>query len=458
MDFLHRQVGLVQKQLAFVATDPVDWKLYVQLFSWGVCLFETYLLLRQYPLYSKKEPPKALAEHFTPEVFAKSQAYGKDKARYAIISGLYKQVIESALLHYGVYAWAWELAGQLTGKFGYTEEYEITQSVVFTFVTYFASSLPTLPLSIYHTFVLEEKHGFNKTTPALFVADLLKGWLLAIVIGAPALSGFLWVFKWAGDHFIPWLMGFLLGFQIIMVIIYPTVIQPLFNKLSPLPAGELRSRTEVLAAKLKFPLKHLYEIDGSKRSSHSNAYFFGLPWSKHIVIYDTLIKQSKPDEVEAVLAHELGHWYYMHPTKLLLVSQVHLFTILALFPAFMHAPPLLRAFDFPKHVAARPPTIISFLLFQMIITPLESVVSIGMNALSRRFEYQADHFACILADKLQSKDMVDIGDRLGRALVQLHVKNLSTVWVDWLYSAYHHSHPTLTERLRALDAFKAKRE
>ncbi|KIP07880.1 hypothetical protein PHLGIDRAFT_19080 [Phlebiopsis gigantea 11061_1 CR5-6] len=461
MEFIHQQVALVEKQLAFVATDPVDWKTYVQIFSWGVCLFESYLLLRQYPLYSKKEPPKALAEHFTPEVFAKSQAYGKDKAQYALVSGLIKQTLESVMLHYGIYAWAWGVAGCIIGMFGYGPEYEITQSLVFSFVTYLASSVPLLPLSIYQTFVLEEKHGFNKTTPALFITDMVKGWMLAIVIGAPFLSAFLYVFKWAGDRFIPWLMGFLLAFQITMVIVYPTVIQPLFNKLSPLPAGELRSRTEELANKLKFPLTHLYEIDGSKRSSHSNAYFFGLPWSKHIVIYDTLIKQSKPDEVEAVLAHELGHWYYMHPTKFLVVSQLHLFTILALFPAFMHAPPLLRSFDFPKHVSAKPPTIIAFLLYQMIVTPLEAVVGICMNAISRRFEYQADNFACMLADQLNSPDMADMGDRLGRALTQLHVKNLSTVWVDWLYSAYHHSHPTLTERLRALEAFrsaKAKKE
>lgn len=166
-----------------------------------------------------------------------------------------------------------------------------------------------------------------------------------------------------------------------MVVIYPTVIQPLFNKLSPLREGDLRSRIESLASKLKFPLTHLYEIDGSKRSSHSNAYFFGLPWvsslstsesmcssysqSKHIVIFDTLIKQSKPEEVEAVLAHELGHWYYMHPTKLMCVSQLHIFSILALFPAFLHAPPVLRSFDFPPSVAAKPPTIIAFLLFQV---------------------------------------------------------------------------------------------
>ena len=159
-------------------------------------------------------------------------------------------------------------------------------------------------------------------------------------------------------------------------------------------------------------------------------------------------------------AHELGHWYYLHPTKMMLVSQLHLFSILALFPAFLHAPPVLRAFDFPAHVAARPPTIVAFMLFQvryplfpsllflspihvpkhmmltrmwqMIIAPLESVAGIALNAVSRRFEYQADQFACELRGMLKAEEMADMGDRLGRALITLHVKNLSTVWVDWL--------------------------
>ncbi|KAI0919502.1 hypothetical protein AcV5_001554 [Taiwanofungus camphoratus] len=455
MDFLHTQLGVLQRQLAFVAVDPIDWKFYVQAFSWGVCLFESYLLLRQYPLYSKTAPPPALANHFTPDVFAKSQAYGKDKARFSLVAGLYKQTLDSAMLHYGLYAWAWQVGGHILARFGYGPEYEILQSIAFAYVLFFVSSIPTLPLSIYQTFVLEEKHGFNKTTPALFVADLFKGWAIGSIIGAPFLSAFLYVVKWAGDRFVPWLMAFLLTFQMCMVVVYPTIIQPLFNKLSPLAEGELRSRIEALASKLKFPLKHMYEIDGSKRSSHSNAYFYGLPWSKHIVIFDTLIKQSKSEEVEAVLAHELGHWYYMHPMKLLFVSQLHIFSILALFPAFSRAPPMLRAFDFPAHVAAQPPTIVAFLLFQMIISPLEAIVGIGMNAISRRFEYQADRFACQLQNMLKAEDMIDMGDRLGRALVALHVKNLSTVWVDWLYSAYHHSHPTLTERLKALEGFKA---
>ena len=280
--------------------------------------------------------------------------------------------------------------------------------------------------------MLEEKHGFNKTTPSLFVADLFKGWLIALVIGTPFLSAFLWVFKWAGDRFLPWLMGFLLTFQISMVIIYPTVIQPLFNTLSPLKEGELRTRIEALASQLHFPLKHLYEIDGSKRSSHSNAYFFGLPWSKHIVIFDTLIKESSPEEVEAVLAHELGHWYFSHPTKLLYVSQVHLFSILAFFPAFQHSPQVLKAFDFSPSVTAVPPTILAFLLYQMILSPVEAVVGAAMNAVSRRFEYQADHFACELEQRLGAPEMSEMGPRLGRALTTLHVKNLSTVWVDWL--------------------------
>jgi len=459
MDFLHSQLAALQGHLAFVAVEPIDWKFYVQAIAWGICLFESYLILRQYPLYSKSAPPAVLADHFKPEVFEKSQKYGKHKAKFSLVAGFYRQILDTVQIQSGLYyPWAWDISGRALQWVGYGSEYQITQSIIFVMVLTLTSIVPTLPLGLYQTFVLEEKHGFNKTTPALFVADLLKSWAIGFSIGAPLLAAFLYIFEWAGDRFVPWLMALLLSFQMIMVIIYPTLIQPMFNKVTPLPAGDLRNRVEALASKLKFPLKHLYEIDGSKRSSHSNAYFFGLPWSKHIVIFDTLIKQSKSEEVEAVLAHELGHWFYYHPTKMLLVSQVHIFTILALFPAFRHAPPLLRSFGFPEEVAANPPPIIAFLLFQMVLTPLEAIVSMALNAVSRRFEYQADRFACELQTKLKSEDMNDMGARLGRALIALHVENLSTVWVDWLYSAYHHSHPTLTERLRALETYDGKGE
>ncbi|KAI0043051.1 hypothetical protein FA95DRAFT_1499212 [Auriscalpium vulgare] len=466
MDFIHSGVAALQQRLSFIAVEPIDWQTYVVAFSWVICLFESYLLLRQYPLYSKTSPPAILADHFKQDVFEKSQKYGKHKAKFSLFEGLYKQVLDTLQIASGVYyPWAWSVAGQIIGKAGYGVEYQITQSIVFIFTLTFLSALPTLPLGLYQNFVLEEQHGFNKMSLGLYFADMAKGWALGLILGSPLLAAFLYIFEWAGDRFVPWLMALLLFFQITMVIVYPTIIQPLFNKLSPLPEGDLRGRIEALAGKLKFPLKHLYEIDGSKRSSHSNAYFFGLPWAKHIVIFDTLIKQSKPEEVEAVLAHELGHWYFYHPTKLLLVSQLHIFTILAVFPAFLHAPPLLRSFGFPESVAAHPPPIIAFLIYQacrcphsatdtdqMVLTPLEAFVGMGLNAVSRRFEYQADRFACDLQTQLKDDEMRDMGPRLGRALITLHVENLSTVWVDWLYSAYHHSHPTLTERLKALEA------
>ncbi|GJJ14172.1 hypothetical protein Clacol_008433 [Clathrus columnatus] len=414
--------------------------------------------IRDLPHFSKTEPPPVLAKHLTAEEFKKSQAYGRDKARFSIISTLYGQILETAIIYFSGYSWAWSIAGILLAKLGYGSEYEIPQSIIFAAVLGLMSAIPALPLELYQTFVIEERHGFNKTTPLLFFTDLVKGWFVAFAIGAPFLAAFLSIVRWAGDRLAPWLMAFLFVFQMLMIFIYPNWIQPLFNKLSPLPEGNLRSKIETLASGLQFPLKHLYEIDGSKRSSHSNAYFFGLPWSKHIVIFDTLIKQSSPEEVEAVLAHELGHWYYMHPTKLLLVSQINIFSILAVFPPFLRSPPLLESFNFPYKVAAKPPILISFILFQMILSPTEAVIGMIMNAISRKFEWEADAFACELQDKVPGQAGVEtMGERLGQALITIHVKNLSTVWVDWLYSAVHHSHPTLTERLKALDEFKLKK-
>lgn len=201
------------------------------------------LRLRQFPLYSKTEPPPVLAEHFKPDTFVKSQAYGKDKAKFSLVSGLYKQVVDSAFLQYGLMAWSWKIGGNITALLGYGPEYEvcgldshyeptllhnsfirddrahrlffqILQSIAFAFTLFFVSSLPSLPLSYYQTFVLEEKHGFNKSTRSLFVTDLIKSWAIGLAIGAPFLAGFLSVFKWAGNRFVPWLMAFLYDFPI----------------------------------------------------------------------------------------------------------------------------------------------------------------------------------------------------------------------------------------------------
>ncbi|ELU39083.1 metalloendopeptidase [Rhizoctonia solani AG-1 IA] len=426
----------VEDKLGFISTEFINWQGYVLAFSWGVWAFETYLMCvhvpstryRQFPNYSRPHPPTALKSHFTDEVFKKSQRYGKDKAKFGLVSKLYSQLLETALIVFGAFPWAWKVSGNLLAKFGYGPEYEITHSIAFGTVLFYLNTLPSLPVSLYSTFVLEEKHGFNKMTFGLYVADTLKGWAVGFAIGAPFMAAFLKIVDWAGQK-----LGTnskcRVAFQLIMVVLYPTVIQPLFNKLSPLETGALRTRIEALASRLSFPLTDLYVIDGSKRSAHSNAYFYGLPWSKHIVLFDTLIKKSQPAELEAVLAHELGHWKY--------------------------------SFGFPIGPEAKPPVLVSFLLYQMVITPIESVVGFLLNALSRRFEYQADQFACELdaqglggeKEEGKTEEESTMRARLGRALVALHAENLSTVWVDWMYSAYHHSHPTLTERLRAMDAY-----
>lgn len=184
------------------------------------------------------------------------------------------------------------------------------------------SSLLSLPVSYYSTFILEEKFGFNKQTLKLWFTDMLKGQMLGVVLGTPIISAVLKIVQKTGDSFFYYLWLFGVFVQVFAITIYPIAILPLFNKLSPLQPGALKTGVENLARKLEFPLQELYVIDGSKRSAHSNAYFFGLPWKKHIVIYDTLIEKSEPDEVVAVLGHELGHWSLSHTTKLFGIAQV----------------------------------------------------------------------------------------------------------------------------------------
>ena len=247
------------------------------------------------------------------------------------------------------------------------------------------STVMSLPFDWYGTFVLEEKFGFNKSTLKLWIVDILKNQALMVVFGVPLLSGFLAIIQKTGNQFFYYLWLFTIIVSVFAITIYPIFIQPLFNKLSPLEEGSLKTGVEDLAKKLKFPLKELYVIDGSKRSSHSNAYFYGLPWKKHIVIYDTLIEKNETEEVVAVLAHELGHWSMGHTTKLLGISQFHMFYIFALFSVFINNRSLYQSFGFHKEL----PIIIGFILFSDALAPMDVVVKLLMNILSRTFEFQA---------------------------------------------------------------------
>ncbi|KAK9385911.1 peptidase family M48-domain-containing protein [Lipomyces mesembrius] len=422
-----------------------NWKSLIIGFSAAHYLFETYLSLRQYRVLQRESPPKPLEGAIDQETFIKSQTYSRAKSKLGFFSSLYSFLLDTSFIFFDALPKFWGIAGtvlKLWAPARFTGE--ISQSVVFFLGYNFVSTLLTLPLSIYSTFVLEEKFGFNKQTPSLFITDFIKTQLLTVVIGGPLLSAFLKIIIYFGGQFFYYLWLFTLVFQIVAIVVYPILIQPLFNKVTPMEEGKIKTEVEKLAVQLKFPLKDLFVIDGSKRSAHSNAYFYGLPWKKHIVIYDTLIAKFEADEVVAVLAHELGHWALSHTTKMLIIQQIHLFTIFVLFSVFINNMSLYQSFGFGR----QKPVMIGFILFSDILEPLNSVLAFALSLLSRRHEYEADAFAVKL----------NYARELSQALIKLHIQNLSTMDADWLYSSYHYSHPILPERLQAMKWKNEKKE
>lgn len=407
-------------------------------FSIGQYVFESFLSFRQYQVLQRTKPPKALQDEVTQEVFDKSQAYGRAKAKFGFVSNLYSLITNVGIYQLDILPKLWAVTGSWLARYA-PERFsgEISHSILFFFAFNFISQILSLPVSYYSTFVLEEKFGFNKQTPKLFFTDMLKSQALMVVFGVPILSAFLKIIQSTGTQFFYYLWVFAIAVQVFGITIFPIFIQPLFNKLSPLEPGELRERVEALSQRLSFPLTDLFTIDGSKRSAHSNAYFYGLPWKKHIVIYDTLIEKSEPQEIEAVLGHELGHWSLSHTTKLLGIAQLHLFYVFSLFSIFIHNRSLYDSFGFHSSH----PIMIGFILFSEALAPMDTVIKFLMNILSRKFEFEADKFALDLGYKKE----------LARSLIKLQVENLSTMDADWLYASYHYSHPILTERLKALN-------
>jgi STE24 endopeptidase len=375
------------RTLASTLDSPsIPWKQLIITFALGEYAFETYLQYRQYLVLQRTQIPSQLKHEIDQPTFDKSQAYGRSKAQFSFVSNLWSQVKNVATISYNVYPKLWFLTGAwVLNYFPSRLQGEITHSLVFGFTYSFAETLLGLPFSYYHHFILEEAYGFNKQTLSLFFTDILKSQALSLAFGIPLGAAFLAIVQRTGDSFFLYLWLFTLVVQLFFVTIYPIVIVPIFNKLTPLEPGSLKERIDALAAKLSFPLSELQVIDGSKRSAHSNAYFTGLPWKKKIVIYDTLIEKSSEKEVEAILAHELGHWAKGHTTKLLGISSAHLFYVFALFSVFINNGSLYEAFGFGNER----PIMIGFILFNEVLSPTDSVVKLLMNILTRKFEFEA---------------------------------------------------------------------
>ncbi|KAL9627799.1 MAG: hypothetical protein Q9204_006324 [Flavoplaca sp. TL-2023a] len=430
-------MDILQRFGQYLDRPGFPWKKLIIGFQIFQYVFEGFLSLRQYKILQQPKPPKTLEGEIKQETFDKSQAYGRAKAQFGFVSGLYSQLQNFATIYYDVLPMLWDLTGIWLYRYspkGFTGE--IAHTLIFFFTYNLITTTINLPVSYYSTFVLEAKFGFNKSTVTLWVTDLFKGQALGIALGAPLLSAFLAIIQKTGNSFFYYLFLFGIAVQLFAITIYPIAILPLFNKLSPLEEGALKTGVEGLAKRLEFPLNSLFVIDGSKRSAHSNAYFYGLPWKKHIVIYDTLIEKSETEEVVAVLSHELGHWSLSHTTKLFGIAQIHMFYIFALFSAFINNRSLYQSFGFHKQF----PIIIGFILFSEALAPMDTVVKLLMNILSRKFEFEADEFAVRLGYSTE----------LAKSLIKLQIQNLSTMDADWMYASYHFSHPILPERLGAL--------
>lgn len=433
--------------------------------------------------------PSALEGVLDEETFEKARLYQIDKSNFGFWSGLYSQVESTVILLVNGLPFLWAVSGKIISRYGFGPEHEITQSVVFTLLAMLFSTVTSMPWSVYSTFVIEQRHGFNKQTPGFFLKDQIKKFIVMSLILLPITAALIFIIKAGGDYFFIYAWLFTFGMSLVLITVYADYIAPLFDKFTPLPEGELRTKIENLAASIDFPLKKLFVVEGSKRSSHSNAYFYGFFKNKRIVLFDTLLADytpvnteegkgeataeeqegaSKPSgdesdldaaseeekksekkkeekkkkgcnnaEVLAVLGHELGHWYLSHTVKNLIISQVNTFLCFLVFGLLINKAVLYQAFGFTSQ-----PTLIGLLIiFQFIFAPYNELLSFCMTVLSRRFEFQADAFA---------KSM-HFAEKLKSALIKLNQDNLGFPLTDWLYSAWHYSHPPLLERLKALD-------
>ncbi|TRY83787.1 hypothetical protein DNTS_035359 [Danionella cerebrum] len=454
---------------------PVEDQIFyaVLVFSWTVYVWEAYLAYRQRKIYrTTLHVPTELGKIMDSLTFEKSRLYQLDKSNFGFWSGLYSEAEGTLILLLGGIPFLWKTSGNLTAHFGFGPEYEITQSLMFLMLATLFSAFTGLPWSLYNTFVIEEKHGFNQQTLGFFLKDALKKFAVTQCILLPVTSLLLYIIKIGGDYFFiyAWLFTFIVS--LILVTVYADYIAPLFDKFTPLPDGELRSDIECMAKSINFPLTKLYVVDGSKRSSHSNAYFYGFFKNKRIVLFDTLLEdysplnkseekevgadegnevvddenKSKPKnkkqgcnnaEVLAVLGHELGHWKLGHTVKNHIISQMNSFLCFFLFAVLIGQKELFMAFGFYD---SQPTLIGLMIIFQFIFSPYNELLSFCLTVLSRRFEFQADAFARSMGRSSE----------LYSALIKLNKDNLGFPVADWLFSMWHYSHPPLLERLRAL--------
>ena len=375
------------------------------------------------------QPPPAVAAIADEASYAKSVEYTLAKGRFGCLELIWDSIVLIVLLRSGVLPWIY-------GRFAPLSPTGVWDDALFLIVTGVLMSLPSLPLDWWGQFRLEEKFGFNKSTLRLWITDKLKGVALGFAIGFPLLWALLSLVRLAGATWWVWGFALVFVFQLLMLVLYPKLILPLFNKLTPLPEGDLRQRLLALSERTGFRASTIQVMDGSKRSGHSNAFFTGFGKFRRIVLFDTLIEQLKPEELEAVLAHEVGHYKRGHVPKMIAVSAVLMLGAFAAIAWLAQAPWFNTAFGLPAGEIAP-----AFLLFGMLSGLATFWFTPVGNYFSRKHEYEADAFA--------REAVGGAGPMIG-ALRVLARKNLSNLTPHHWFSAFYYSHPTLVEREQAL--------
>ena len=371
--------------------------------------------------------------------YHRSIDYTLAKSRFGEVVTVFDAVLLITLLFSGVLPWAFE---KFTADFGMS----VWAMAGFLFAIGFALSIISLPFAWYAQFKLEERFGFNTSTLKTWVLDRVKGFLLAVLLGFPLLAFVLKLIEWTGPNWWIWAAVLVIAFQLLLMLIAPAMIMPLFNKFTPLPEDStLRERLFALARRTDFPTRNIEVMDGSKRSHHSNAFFTGFGRFRKIVLFDTLVAQLAEPELESVLAHEIGHYKKRHVMKLLGVSIAGVFIGFAAIAWLARQGWFYQAFGFECQAgftASRAGGIVpAMLLFGLLAGTISFWFSPLLHFWSRCFEYEADAFArAIMGDE----------QPLIQALRKLTEKNLSNLTPHPLYSCFYYSHPTLLERERAL--------
>ena len=375
------------------------------------------------------ELPEEFKDYYDKIKYKKSQQYTKENSKFGLI---HSTISISTIIPFIIFG-GFNFFDKIVRNYNFSE---IITGIIYIFILILLSQIIEIPFSIYNTFVIEEKYGFNKTTVKTFISDIIKGLFLLIIIGVPILALILWFFSETGKLAPLYLWIVITLFQIFLMFIAPYVIMPLFNKFYPIEEGELKDAIENYVKKENFKIKGIFKMDGSKRSTKTNAFFTGFGKSRRIVFFDTLIKKNSVDEILTILAHEMGHYKLKHIFKTMIASILETGLVLFILSLFINNRELFNAFKMDNLSIYA-----SLIFFGFLYSPISMILSISTNIFSRKYEYEADKYVLKSTEK---------GDAFISALKKLSIDNLSNLTPHPLKVFITYSHPPILKRINAI--------